>query len=280
MPTLAVTICRKKVHLADSQGNAGSAYTVGPINRDNWLLYITGANPVALAPSGPERPLALPPPCSGAPDQTLEILMSHLTPAGAAPFFLPELPAGAAPESRSGHELGADISAQLGIDTLFPQSETILDSFGFEPCGYSANAVVGSGLNCSKGDGGYFTIHVTPEDGWSYASFECNVPLPLSPNDPSGRPDMPSLIRRVVDIFQPNRLTITLFVSTGEDSPAAAAAPATKVIGADLFDGAFTRKDRIVYEFEGYDLLFACFERRGWTPPRSPNANNKITLLP
>ncbi|BEJ14885.1 hypothetical protein CspHIS471_0406520 [Cutaneotrichosporon sp. HIS471] len=260
-------------------GNSGSAYTVGPINRDNWLLYITGANPVALAPSGPERLLALPPPCSGAPDQTLEILMSHLTPAGSAPFFLPELPTGATPESRSGHELGADISAQLGIDTLFPKSETILDSFGFEPCGYSANAVVGSGLNCTHGDGGYFTIHVTPEDGWSYASFECNVPLPLRPNDPSGRPDMSSLIRRVVDIFQPNRLTITLFVSTGEDSPAAAA-PATNAIGADLFDSAFTRKDRIVYEFEGYDLLFACFERRDWVQPRSPVTNNKITLLP
>lgn len=30
----------------------------------------------------------------------------------------------------------------------------------------------------------------------------------------------------------------------------------------------FERKDRIGYEFEGYDLIFACFERRGWVEPK------------
>lgn len=188
--------------------------------------------------------------------------MSHLSPAGRAPFFIPESE-GEASTSRSGHELGAGISAQLGIDALFPAHETTLDSFGFEPCGYSANAVIGSGLSSNGSDGGYFTIHVTPEEGWSYASFESNVPLPAV-GTPGGRPDLKSLIRRVVDIFQPNRLSITLFVSTGEDH-----APAPAVIGSDLLPE-FERKDSIGYEFDGYDLIFGCFERRGWSEPKSP----------
>lgn len=191
--------------------------------------------------------------------------MSHLSPAGRAPFFIPE--DAIASGSRSGHELGAEISAQLGIDALFPAAETTLDSFGFEPCGYSANAVVGSGLSAAGcGDGGYFTIHVTPEEGWSYASFECNVPLPVDgAAKVGGRPDLKTLIRRVVDIFQPNRLCITLFASTGEDHD-----PVPSLVARSDLLPDFDRKDRIGYEFEGYDLIFACFERRGWVEPKSP----------
>jgi len=197
--------------------------------------------------------------------------MSHLTPAGRLPFFIPDdQPEG----SRSGHELGAEISAQLGIDALFPASETTLDSFGFEPCGYSANAVIGSGLSAGKGDGGYFTIHVTPEEGWSYASFECNVPLPAEGKAvPGGRPDLKTLIRRVVDIFQPNRLCITLFASTGENHE-----PVPPVVAALGLLPEFERKDRIGYEFDGYDLVFACFERRGWVEPKSPVSPTKAKL--
>ena len=36
----------------------------------------------------------------------------------------------------------------------------------FEPCGYSLNAM--------KGDT-YYTMHVTPEEDFSYASFETNL---------------------------------------------------------------------------------------------------------
>jgi S-adenosylmethionine decarboxylase len=192
--------------------------------------------------------------------------MSHLTPAGRLPFFIPETD-NEPSCSRSGHELGAAISAELGIDALFPAHETTLDSFGFEPCGYSANAVIGSGLSAGgANDGGYFTIHVTPEEGWSYASFECNVPLPaVGKAVPGGRPDLKTLVRQVVDIFQPNRLCITLFASTGDNHE-----PVPPVVAALDLLPEFERKDRIGYEFEGYDLVFACFERRGWVEPASP----------
>lgn len=296
---------------ASGHGYDGNAYYVGPINRDHWVLYLTspddsvlaGLEAASPAAGAVERPRQLPPPTpNGFCDQTLEILMTHLRPEGREPFFVP------AGTDKAGHELGVDISRQLGIDALFSPDETSLDSFGFEPCGYSANAVIGTGL--PESNGGYFTIHVTPEDGWSFASFECNVPLPaMSPSawasrsgspdkatplaitgnlttangngtaangtgakgfaaqangTGAARPDLRSLISRVVDIFQPNRFSVTLFVSTENDTSSADAIP-TDILGRE-----FTRRDKIGYEFEGYDLVFACFERKGWKEPRKP----------
>lgn len=253
-------------------GSAGSAYTVGPMNRDHWLLYLTTPNtepclPLVTTAVTKSRPSMPSPPLTPSmslvlpahhQDQTLEILMTHLEPDARAPFFHPNA-------TGSGHELGAALSAEIGLDALFPKNETTLDSFGFEPCGYSANAVVGTGspLTRTPGSegGGYFTVHVTPEDGWSFASFESNVPLPRTPQ-PGGRPDLQTLIRNVVAIFRPNRLSITLFVSsTGSHPPS---------IAADLLGSDYARKDRIGYEFDGYDFVFGCFERKGWTGPVGP----------
>ena len=302
-------------------GSAGSAYIVGPMNRDHWLLYLTSPNSTPLLPtdiSPPAQPtMTLPPPpsipdlsTSTSPyqDVTFEILMTHLDPSAREPFFHAAELATKSLETglpKAGHELGAAISSKMGIDNLFPKEETRLDSYGFEPCGYSANAVIGTGLpdtspgaggSGSGAGGGYYTIHVTPEDGWSYASFECNVPLPLdsssSPHYSSSnlsttrRPDLTGLIRNVVRIFQPNRLSITLFVSTpanhtasaqsGDTNPNSNAeghtmsvieARAWKAFGSDLLGKEFERKDRIGYEFDGYDLVFACFERKGWAEP-------------
>ena len=280
-------------------------------------------------------------------DQTLEMLMTHLSADARAPFFHPpELDmnqasassstptAGATEEPRSGHYLGSLVTQHLGIDKLFDKDESIIDSFGFEPCGYSANGIIGSGsgypssstevVAAAAGEdqdregGGYWTIHVTPEEGYSFASFECNVPLPLKNEGllPSGkrshRPDLKTLIRRVVDIFEPGRLSITLFLSsesenalfnannqngnggTGNASgngtysnPSESSSLADSGILADsgvlepaheteatrrawtafsknLLGDAYVRKDRIGYEFEDYDLVFGCFEKRGF----------------
>nr|AVQ04666.1 S-adenosylmethionine decarboxylase proenzyme [Neolamarckia cadamba] len=48
-----------------------------------------------------------------------------------------------------------------GIRKILPQSE--ICDFDFDPCGYSMNSIEGDAIS---------TIHVTPEDGFSYASFE------------------------------------------------------------------------------------------------------------
>lgn len=300
----------------------GSAYTVGPMNGDHWLLYLTtpsassgGGEAAAAAGSSStiERPLTLPAPFTSPQDSTLEILMTHLSPKARAPFFHPEeidpsyaTHAAAAASSsssavaRSGHYLGQVLTQHLGIDRLFPAEETTIDSFGFEPCGYSANAIIGTGSNhvptaAGGPGGGYFTIHVTPEEGWSFASFESNVPLPLSPRDAAlrgvsgaghgSRPDLATLVNRVIDIFEPGRLSITLFLSTeddlaDDDDEQVAANASVKPVNMSVEDTAtrrawaglskgllgdrYARKDRIGYEFEGYDLVFACFEHKGF----------------
>ncbi|EIW70877.1 hypothetical protein TREMEDRAFT_38450 [Tremella mesenterica DSM 1558] len=309
---------RDEVTFLDSVfGSVGSAYTVGPMNRDHWLLYLTSPNSHPMLPgdealSSTYIP-SLPSPGQYIPslyqDTTLEILMTHLSPQARSPFFSSSFPSTSSnpsstpsgqmddSEEVNGHELGKTISKQLGIDRIFPD-ETTLDSFGFTPCGYSANGVIGSGSpfpsTCTKKKisgssekdqpGGYFTIHVTPEEGWSYASFECNVPLPSdsspsssSPSTPitpvnksgnhnSTRPTLPQLIRTVVNIFQPFRLSITLFVSTPTSfGPGSEAEQrAWNAFGSNLLGETYERKDRIGYEFDGYDLVFACFERKGW----------------
>ncbi|TYJ53751.1 S-adenosylmethionine decarboxylase proenzyme [Cryptococcus floricola] len=269
-------------------GTAGAAYTVGPMNRDHWLLYLTTPNSQPILPSDPSpsslppslppipAPAALPQPTTQYQDTTLEILMTHLSPQARAPFFHESFADQAS--TTPGHVLGQAISSTLGIDQLFSKEETNLDSFGFDPCGYSANAVIGSGLpesSSGKPGGGYFTIHVTPEEGWSYASFECNVPLPTSSSPTEGlqnRPDLQTLIKKVVNIFQPSRLSITLFVSTPSPSTTAEEEEAEKKawnsFGPSLLGKEFVRKDRIGYEFDGYDLVFACFEKKGWVEPK------------
>jgi S-adenosylmethionine decarboxylase len=277
-------------------GTSGSAYTVGPMNRDHWLLYLTSPNTQPLLPtdtvplsptiksiqSSPSQP---PQSLSTTyKDHTLEILMSHLDSSSREPFFYPQS------GTTSGHDLGRQTTQQIGIDQLFPSSETVIDSFGFEPCGYSANAVIGTGqpenvYTKGKPGGGYFTIHVTPEEGWSYASFECNVPLPLDRPSTGSRPDLSTLIKKVVSIFKPNRLSITLFVSTPQGSTTPALATngsgtgvdeteqkAWEAFGSDLLGEEFARKDRIGYEFDGYDLVFACFEKKGWVEPKKVKA--------
>lgn len=44
-----------------------------------------------------------------------------------------------------------------------PCLAAVIDDYVFEPCGYSMNGQQG---------GVFSTIHITPEDGFSYASFE------------------------------------------------------------------------------------------------------------
>lgn len=262
-------------------------------------------------------------------DQTLEILMTHLSPDARAPFFHPpeldmnhhDNAESSTSSARSGHYLGSLITQHLGIDKLFDKDESIIDSFGFEPCGYSANGIIGSGSGypSAEGDdregGGYWTIHVTPEEGWSFASFECNVPLPLKNEGfavngkRSHRPDLKTLIRRVVDIFEPGRLSITLFLSaesenallnansgSGYSNPSESSSLADSGILADsgvlepaheteatrrawtafsksLLGEGYVRKDRIGYEFEDYDLVFGCFEKRGFKRALRPHVS-------
>ena len=306
---------REEVEYLDSFFDNGAAYTVGKFNSDHWLLYITSppdedptdvdegddstfndhaeasmASSLTLLPALPDQ------------DYTIELLMTKLAAPARRPFFFldnedhpPADPSTTI--SDSGPQRAAAVSSELGINSIFPANVTKLDSYAFEPCGYSANGLVDPGEE--NGAEGYYTIHVTPEEGWSYASFECNVPVKPSvnsskgsgigtdmvmdgsTNDEAGRdakrtyneadrfPDLETLVQRVVNIFQPGHLTLTLFVSSSssnEKYPGSGSdfmvESAHKVFQHALVPRGYRRTDKINYEFGGYDLAFATFQKK------------------
>jgi S-adenosylmethionine decarboxylase len=249
-----------EVEFLDKMFDNGAAYTVGKVNGDHWLLYMTsppaeGDEPMDSEAEGNDDAQTngngsiKPPLSSSPPDYTIEILMSKLSAPARRPFFFPS--------SDPSPSHAKDLSSDLGLASLFPADLTTLDPYAFEPCGYSANALV----DCGGGEG-YYTIHVTPEEGWSYASFECNVPMSTTPSPNTKIPDLETLIQRVIHIFQPGHLTLTLFISSSDEETATIDA-AQKVFSKALGPGGYSRTNKINYEFGGYDLAFASFEKNG-----------------
>lgn len=80
---------------------------------------------------------------------TLEMCMTGLDREKAAVFYKDEA------------DKTGSMTDNSGIRKILPKSE--ICDFEFEPCGYSMNSIEGDAIS---------TIHVTPEDGFSYASFE------------------------------------------------------------------------------------------------------------
>ncbi|KAH7922370.1 S-adenosylmethionine decarboxylase [Leucogyrophana mollusca] len=296
----------------------GAAYTVGKVNGDHWLLYITtpgeggfngeiapsspDASPTIHSrdgiPSGEEQTMpAVEPEAPFTQDYTIEILMSDLSPGAREPFFFSAPPSPSEDSPLEGpSNSGLTLSSAIGISDLFSARLTTLDAYAFSPCGYSSNALLQwgdpSANDPTRGGEGYYTIHVTPEEGWSYASFECNVPLSTAPSCTAKEiPDLRTLIRRVVNIFQPGRLSLTLFISSVDNSNAEEEGETAIEAAQRAFKSALTvrrpvsysssgsdtghaegerqgrkgyyrRTDKINYEFGGYDLAFASFELR------------------
>ncbi|BFZ60008.1 spermidine resistance protein [Saitoella coloradoensis] len=230
-----------EVEYLDKHFEGGSAYHVGRMNGDHWFLYMTSPGTSAATGNMPTRTVGLK---EGFEDETLEILMTDLCERRARQFYLPDGYSSTESES-DGHALGTTCSSQTKIDHIYPTSEypdARVDSYLFTPCGYSANGVVPTPSST-----GYWTIHVTPEPHCSYASFETNVPT--SPTSTSL-----ATVEKVVDIFGPGKFTLTRFEARGVEAERKGS------LGVDEVKG-YKRRDRIVYEFEGYDLVFLTFEK-------------------
>lgn len=226
----------------DQYFDHGAAYTVGKMNGDHWLLYMAQRTETDEAPIFSRVPRVI------GDDSTLEILMTELSPRVSQRFFFD---AKDDCDSDRAHELGAQLSHDMGLSGLF--AHTQLDAFAFEPCGYSANALVPASPHHSSG---YWTVHVTPEPGSSYASFETNVALDCEGGMDDVRGDLahvPALVQRVVQMFEPGSFTLTLFVSN-DDASNATALRALTLPG-------YVKRDRILYEFEGYELFFLSFQQ-------------------
>ena len=172
--------------------------------------------------------------------------------------------------STEGHALGTVVSEACGLSDVYPTSrypDGRVDAYLFTPCGFSANGVIPA-----PGQAGtathYFTVHVTPEPQCSYASFETNVP-----GRQTGRETV-EVIQHVVDIFKPGRFSVTLFearASNSEmdelsqlgDSAIEVQFNETGTRRSTRMDNikGYRRVERIVHEFDGYDLVFRYYPR-------------------
>lgn len=151
---------------------------------------------VIAAAAAPRADLSLPTPLSRG-STTVEILMTTLDKSKSSVFF-----------QNSGR--GPMITAS-GIDRLFPGSR--ISDMEFPECGYSMNGIIGEG-------GSVYTIHVTPEEGFSYASFElCQI----HPDDV----DLSLLVESVVSCFNPANFTVA-------------------IVGSSKFSGELILKNRVV----------------------------------
>jgi S-adenosylmethionine decarboxylase len=141
----------------------GSAYVHGPVNADHWFTYVADCSKTSPGLST---------------DRTLNIMMFDLDEEVANKFV-------------KGDEVkSADDCARLtGLKDTFPKGH--FQHHLFDPCGYSSNIIDGDT---------YYTAHVTPEKGFSYASFETNARFP----------EYHAYIDKILKVFRPGRFTVTL----------------------------------------------------------------------
>ncbi|KAF8400457.1 hypothetical protein HHK36_013755 [Tetracentron sinense] len=191
--------------------SGGKAFVIGdPLTPNrNWHVYSASQNP--SMPSSDLNPTAV---------VTLEMCMTGLDRDRASVFF-----------KKSEDYSAKEMTKLAGISDILP-SHQICD-FDFDPCGYSMNAI----------DGGAFsTIHVTPEDGFSYASYEA---MGLDPSLVGLEP----LIERVLRCFVPAEFSIavTSFGGVGK-------------FGEDVHVDGYACEEYVNQELPGGGcLLYRCF---------------------
>jgi len=117
------------------------------------------------------------------PSYTIEICMTQLDYEKASVFHTRNCPS------------SSEMTSKSGLGDVIPDFE--IDAYNFEPCGYSMNGMKGPS---------FCTIHVTPEVGSSYASFE------IVGYDPRDLIDIESLISRVLDCFGPSVVSVAVYV--------------------------------------------------------------------
>lgn len=149
--------------------SGGNAYMIGdPVMPErNWHIY--------YATDKPEKPLV-----------TLEMCMTGLSSDKASVFFK---------SSADGHTRSAkEMTNVSGISNIIPEMD--ICDFDFDPCGYSMNGIHGSALS---------TIHVTPEDGFSYASYEVM-------GFDAGAILFGDLVERVLSCFGPKEFSVAVTI--------------------------------------------------------------------
>ncbi len=160
-------------------------------------------------------------------DPTIEILMHAIDERVAAQFTSAELS-----EDRS-------LAVGLGIDGVLPGFDT--SEHVFDPAGYSLNALRGQE---------YYTLHVTPEEMGSYASFETNRDFGS---------DLTGFVGTIVELFQPRAFDVVAFLPQGE--------PKLKLTGYQL-------GDHVVRSLGGYRVTYLQY----YIPPGGPRPPYELPL--
>lgn len=182
----------------------GSGYTLGPVTGDHWFVFVADQTVRAKALE-----------CDT--DRVLNIMMFDIDETVAKLFYYEGYKNEDNQEEDKDQEvkrISKEQTVASGIDQLCPGS--IIDPCAFEPCGYSMNAILFRS---------YSTIHITPESGSSYASFETNQKVS----------SYKSLISNVIRTFRPKRFVMTLMADEGglqqiQENPLQDGAAAAKIV--------------------------------------------------
>lgn len=161
----------------------GNGYTLGPVTGDHWFVFVADHTKRYTWDNDTDR--------------VLNIMMFDIDQDVAKNFYYDKYEARINPDEtdeEATRRISTEQTRAAGIDALVPGAT--IDPRAFEPCGYSMNAVLFRS---------YSTMHITPEEGSSYASFETNQKLA----------NYTSLISNVVRAFRPRRFVMTLMADEG-----------------------------------------------------------------
>lgn len=161
----------------------GNGYTLGPITDDHWFVFVA------------DQTIRSTPDLDN--DRVLNIMMFDIDANVAELFYYNKYQAKThddETDAQSVRRISFEQTRAAGIDALCPGA--LFDPRAFEPCGYSMNAILYKS---------YYTMHITPEEGSSYASFETNQKLA----------SYTSLINNVVRAFRPRKFVVTLMADEG-----------------------------------------------------------------
>lgn len=247
---------KNEVNLLNKYFINSKSYVVGNFTSDDhWYLYTAGE---ICYDHGT--------------DQTFEILMTGLDPIKAQQFFTSRKPGTESlnNESDLGHDIGLETMKESELDSIFGKNNSyhlptpspegsedeqmskfnfIHDAFSFTPCGFSSNSID------SELGGYYYTLHITPESGWSYASFETNYPF--TSNSPVS---IVTVLTKILKTFEPKKFSVTL-IGEGEVGQSL---NFIELQNSDLIlqDFGYLKHEKVIYDVTNkYKLLYLNFER-------------------
>jgi len=170
----------------------GSAYVLGSLTGEHWHLYVADYTGKLDSRSSHVRDY-----------QCLEIMMSDLDRSTMRQFY----------KADPSYVDAKKTTETCGLAGLLPG--TITDEHMFDPCGYSMNGHINDQ---------YCTVHITPEAGFSYVSYETNAHV-----DCYGK-----LLPATLDIFRPGKFTAVVLADIDAKCGHSSHCLALKVPGYEL----------------------------------------------